>query len=787
MDRYLSENAAKSHNISSSISTIDSLENPRTSNQSQISKQEENPEGSVKHGGNNSTTTLLAAPGNSENASSSIKQEQTSQQPSPNIEVASQEQRPTTLPAQITLTSSQPLSQHLAAANFLASPRSDPLLAASRRKAANMDFSPNSTSQPRSSLYSQYSPILEEATQVEVVQTSDPMGQQSRTPPMMVRSISINKVRESTQQLESLLSEIQSLRRTTSLSCAHYPQPPTPDSAVDHGEFPHYTRTLDNSGLSANPVAAQQRRVDTPLTSDLSQPTSGSTARLFHHCHRRRNSSTDFSTMSTNSDGSSASRESSSGISLTRRLSLKRSNPPDRSHRVPLSVVSVSSETPQSTTLLNRSSSRQQRPPHQSNLSSSQEDVQSLMESIDQYRSKLIELNQEKRTSLNTAIDLPLKQPHQSQPSPNIPYPPTLPPLSYAWEKQPTLEEEMDDLLLRHPTPPFASTARDSGQDSSAESFKTAPSFTERHSDSDPDVTLPTVFNSGSKDNYSSMATAVTSDTTPEGHTTTSSLSHSSSGNTVVNKRNMSSTSPLSFKRAGGDVRYVSTETVSRPSAEEQPPRKPFLEPDSNRTSICTIQLPPGQKVTIQHDPVIEENIRIQRHQASVRDGSVSRQGQQELESQRTRERDMEPERPKNSERREEKERQECHEHSKVKDQEKLDRPERYVRERYERHRQKHHRSKRVASMPEQTSATYFKHSCSKSAFAQPNIQRLLDLADDSFRLDQIDLPPDERHLLEKFVDALSKLSVEINLDDGKRVEGKRRLHNALRAIEGWI
>jgi hypothetical protein len=74
-----------------------------------------------------------------------------------------------------------------------------------------------------------------------------------------------------------------------------------------------------------------------------------------------------------------------------------------------------------------------------------------------------------------------------------------------------------------------------------------------------------------------------------------------------------------------------------------------------------------------------------------------------------------------------------------------------------------------------------------KVVFSQPNIQRLLELADDTFQLDQIDLPPDEKHLLEKFVDALSKLSVEINLDDGKRLEGKRRLHNALRAIEGWI
>lgn len=71
--------------------------------------------------------------------------------------------------------------------------------------------------------------------------------------------------------------------------------------------------------------------------------------------------------------------------------------------------------------------------------------------------------------------------------------------------------------------------------------------------------------------------------------------------------------------------------------------------------------------------------------------------------------------------------------------------------------------------------------------FSQPNIQHLMDLSNNSFRLDEIDLPPDERHLLEKFIDALSKLSVEINMDERKKVEGKRRLQNALRAIEGWI
>lgn len=91
-------------------------------------------------------------------------------------------------------------------------------------------------------------------------------------------------------------------------------------------------------------------------------------------------------------------------------------------------------------------------------------------------------------------------------------------------------------------------------------------------------------------------------------------------------------------------------------------------------------------------------------------------------------------------------------------------------------------REKKREKRREQPSATK-----QQRPFSQPNIQQLMDMSNNSFRLDQIDLPPDERHLLEKFIDALSKLSVEINLDERKKVEGKRRLQNALRAIEGWI
>lgn len=71
--------------------------------------------------------------------------------------------------------------------------------------------------------------------------------------------------------------------------------------------------------------------------------------------------------------------------------------------------------------------------------------------------------------------------------------------------------------------------------------------------------------------------------------------------------------------------------------------------------------------------------------------------------------------------------------------------------------------------------------------FSQSSIQRLMDLSDISFKLDEIDMPPTERQLIEKFVNALAKLSADITDDQKKRPEGIRRLHNALRAIEGWI
>ncbi|KAF5102259.1 hypothetical protein D0Z00_000442 [Geotrichum galactomycetum] len=53
--------------------------------------------------------------------------------------------------------------------------------------------------------------------------------------------------------------------------------------------------------------------------------------------------------------------------------------------------------------------------------------------------------------------------------------------------------------------------------------------------------------------------------------------------------------------------------------------------------------------------------------------------------------------------------------------------------------------------------------------------------------VEALELPPTERVLIDKFVTALARLSTEMTDDEHKRPEGLRRLHNALKAIEGWI
>lgn len=102
-----------------------------------------------------------------------------------------------------------------------------------------------------------------------------------------------------------------------------------------------------------------------------------------------------------------------------------------------------------------------------------------------------------------------------------------------------------------------------------------------------------------------------------------------------------------------------------------------------------------------------------------------------------------------------------------------------------------HHRSsKRVSTSgvpADRKKAVPTGASTQKRPFSQASIQKLLDQNPNAFNLTDLDLPPTERALIEKFVNSLAKLSADITDDEHKRPEGIRRLNNALRAIEGWI
>ncbi|CAL9734710.1 hypothetical protein MOSE0_F05468 [Monosporozyma servazzii] len=51
---------------------------------------------------------------------------------------------------------------------------------------------------------------------------------------------------------------------------------------------------------------------------------------------------------------------------------------------------------------------------------------------------------------------------------------------------------------------------------------------------------------------------------------------------------------------------------------------------------------------------------------------------------------------------------------------------------------------------------------------------------------DQLEIPKDERILLEQFIDALSRLTADLLLDPSRRLESLRRLRSAARALEGF-
>ncbi|KAK9484823.1 hypothetical protein V1527DRAFT_442323 [Lipomyces starkeyi] len=52
---------------------------------------------------------------------------------------------------------------------------------------------------------------------------------------------------------------------------------------------------------------------------------------------------------------------------------------------------------------------------------------------------------------------------------------------------------------------------------------------------------------------------------------------------------------------------------------------------------------------------------------------------------------------------------------------------------------------------------------------------------------DIIKLGMEHKRMLEKFIETLGKLSVEVSFDEKKREEGRRRMDNAMLALEGWI
>lgn len=102
-------------------------------------------------------------------------------------------------------------------------------------------------------------------------------------------------------------------------------------------------------------------------------------------------------------------------------------------------------------------------------------------------------------------------------------------------------------------------------------------------------------------------------------------------------------------------------------------------------------------------------------------------------------------------------------------------------------HHHGHHSSKPRSRRQHRNDGTKKRDKSNRIPFDTPSMQRLLDLSRDTFKLRDLDIPHTERVLIEKFVDSLARLSADIATDYKKRPEGIRRLHNALRAIEGWI
>lgn len=423
---------------------------------------------------------------------------------------------------------------------------------------------------------------------------------------------------------------------------------------------------------------------------------------------------------------------------------------------------------------------------------SSTDDIEELKTSIDSYRVSMnASRSSEKSIKMNKRMSAPPLDSNKSyQVSPTAKHEevPKLPDLSYTWNSNMSLEQEMDNMLLP-PVLPVSRSRNDSTQESSAESFQTAaslPSDEEEITAREAADTMPRSDSQRTQLNTRSPGQSSGTNTVTLQRDSLGILNNNMHRQPSLNRNLSISTEKGAKSReaAGSHVEDSITKDIEAERRESSGTAKT----SKGRGSIPSVGPPVGHSNSRNQPfavPAKSPNRRAHHRPSDSLPGHIS------LDNDTAHPRSFRAD-PRDS----------LHEMS--------------TWQREHKSSRKHHRNKshagnvqgpsvpsggrplsgshRSVSMPSQVpksaSGTSRENSGlrrSRKAFSQANIEKLMSLADNSFQLDEIDLPPDEKHLLEKFVDALSKLSVEINLDDGKRLEGKRRLHNALRAIEGWI
>lgn len=419
---------------------------------------------------------------------------------------------------------------------------------------------------------------------------------------------------------------------------------------------------------------------------------------------------------------------------------------------------------------------------------SSTDDIEELKTSIDSYRASMNASNgSEGSLKVNKRMSAPpLNSTESYRVSPTAKHEeiPKLPELSHTWSSNMSLEQEMDDMLQPPPILPMSKSRHDSTQESSAESFQTAASYVsdEEVSTREAADTMPRSDSQRTQLNTRSPGQSSGTNTVTLQRDSFGILNNNMQRQSSL-KRNVSVTTTKGSKSREVEGAYAEVLAAKDIDAErrESSGTAKTSKGRGSIPSVGPVSSGPGSRNLPFAVPAKSPNRRSYHRQSDSLPGHISsnndathpRDQRDALQDMSTWQRE--------------------HKSSK-----------------------KHHRNKshagnfqgpsvpsggrplsgsyRSVSMPSQVpksaSGTSRENSGlrrSRKAFSQANIEKLMSLADSSFQLDEIDLPPDEKHLLEKFVDALSKLSVEINLDDGKRLEGKRRLHNALRAIEGWI